>query len=46
MRVGTPLIQMVEHKTGNLRVAGSSPTLDIGRHGLPIHPVVKWVPGI
>ncbi len=43
---GNPITQLVEYKIGNLRVTSSSPALGTSRNGPPIHPVVKWVPGI
>ncbi len=38
---------LVKHEfIKNRRVVDSNPAMDIGRHGPPIHSVVKWVPGI
>ncbi len=38
--------QFIEHTTSDLRVCCLSPVLASSRHEPPIHPVVKWVPGI
>ncbi len=43
---GTPISQLVEHEIGNLRVTSSSPALGTGRNEPPVHPAMKWVPGI
>ncbi len=38
--------QLVENESNNLRVTSSGSVLGIGRNWSPIHPEVKWVPGI
>ncbi len=43
---GTLIDQFIEHETGMLWAASSSPTLNIDRHESPIYLVVKLVPGI